>query len=184
MCGTESEHAQFTASFRYFGNLPKLLKRRYRVASIEYRFKAHPGVKDAIESMGIPHTEVDVVLANGRSVDFCYQLQNLDAIDVYPFHCAVPAEGLAVVARIRGDRGRARRYTRQGARLERMASPSGPDLPCGAPAVYLGKCNDHSRTMDSGAASIVTGAQGNGATARSCPSGTCRTGSRTCGMRT
>ena len=44
--------------------------------------------------MGIPHTEVDVVLANGRSVDFRYQLQNLDAIDVYPFHCAVPAETL------------------------------------------------------------------------------------------
>ena len=92
MCGTDSEHAQFTASFRCFGNLPELLKRRYRDSSIEYRFKAHPGVKDAIESMGIPHTEVDVVFANGRSVDFRYQLQHLDAIDVYPLHCAVPAE--------------------------------------------------------------------------------------------
>jgi uncharacterized protein with PIN domain len=92
MCGTDSEQVPFTANFRCFGNLPKLLKRRYRRASIEYRFKAHPGVKDAIETMGIPHTEVDVVLANGRSVDFRYQLQPLDTIDVYPVHCAVPAE--------------------------------------------------------------------------------------------
>ncbi len=91
MYGTDSGQAQFTASFRCFGNLPALLKRRYRDASIVYRFKRHPAVKDAIESMGIPHTEVDVIVANGCSVDFHYQLQHLDTIDVYPLGCTVPA---------------------------------------------------------------------------------------------
>lgn len=90
MC--EPKPAESTATFRCFGNLPELLKRRYRHPSIDYRFKAHPGVKDAIEAMGIPHTEVDVILANGRSVDFKYQLQDLAVIDLYPLFCAVPVE--------------------------------------------------------------------------------------------
>lgn len=34
--------------------------------------------------MGIPHTEVDVVLVNGNSVAFSYQLQHGDSISVYP----------------------------------------------------------------------------------------------------
>lgn len=83
-----------TASFRYFGNLTKLLKRDYQQELIVYRFKEHPAVKDAIEAMGIPHTEVDIVLANNESVGFDQQLQNGDAIDVYPLGCAIPSAQL------------------------------------------------------------------------------------------
>ena len=79
-----------TATFRYFGNLPKLLKRDYQQELIAYRFKEHPGVKDAIEAMGIPHTEVDLIIANNLSVDFDYQLQHDDTIAVYSLHCPPP----------------------------------------------------------------------------------------------
>ena len=34
--------------------------------------------------MGVPHTEVDVILANGLPVNFSYPLQDDDNIDVYP----------------------------------------------------------------------------------------------------
>ncbi len=34
--------------------------------------------------MGVPHTEVDVITANGRSVDFDYHLQHQDTLHVYP----------------------------------------------------------------------------------------------------
>ncbi|MGD9096295.1 MAG: Mut7-C RNAse domain-containing protein [Chromatiales bacterium] len=45
----------------------------------------HPcSVKDFIENIGIPHTEIDLILVNGRSVDFSYQLQDGDRISVYP----------------------------------------------------------------------------------------------------
>ena len=74
----------YTGTFHFFGNLPKLLKRAYQQEPINYRFKEHPAVKDAIEAMGVPHTEVDIILANGDSVDFHYQLQDHDAIYVYP----------------------------------------------------------------------------------------------------
>ena len=83
---------QFTATFRCFGGLQKLLVRRYREMPVEYRFRGHPGVKDAIEALGVPHTEVEAILANGRSVGFDHQLQPGDAIDVYPVFAPVPAQ--------------------------------------------------------------------------------------------
>jgi uncharacterized protein with PIN domain len=45
----------------------------------------HPGsVKDFIENIGVPHTEIDLILVNGHSVDFGYQVQDGDRISVYP----------------------------------------------------------------------------------------------------
>ncbi len=35
-----------------------------------YAFNGTPSVKDAIEAIGVPHTEVDLVLVDGESVDF------------------------------------------------------------------------------------------------------------------
>src|SRR5260370_17033229 len=37
-----------------------------------------------MEALGVPHTEVDLFLANGQSVDFSYRVQNGDRISVYP----------------------------------------------------------------------------------------------------
>ncbi len=82
---------QFTATFRCLAGLQELLVRRYRAGTTEYRFCGHPGVKDAIEALGVPHTEVDAILANGRPVGFDYQLQPGDTIDVYPVLATVPA---------------------------------------------------------------------------------------------
>ncbi len=39
---------------------------------------------DTIESFGIPHTEVELIIANGQSVDFGYVVRNGDRISVYP----------------------------------------------------------------------------------------------------
>jgi uncharacterized protein with PIN domain len=43
-----------------------------------------PSVKDLIESCGVPHTEVDVIIVGGKSVDFSYRVADGDAISVYP----------------------------------------------------------------------------------------------------
>ncbi len=37
-----------------------------------------------IEACGIPHTEVDLIVANGRSVDFSYLVNSGDGISVFP----------------------------------------------------------------------------------------------------
>ena len=78
------------ARFRLHGGLEELLVRRYRSDLPSYRFRDNPGIKDAIETMGIPHTEVDVILANGLSVNFSYPLQDNDIINVYPVFSNIP----------------------------------------------------------------------------------------------
>jgi len=87
-----------SAHFRFFGHLETLLIRSYREEPINYRFKERPGVKDPIEAMGIPHTEVDVILANGCSVGFDYQLHDQDQIDVYPVFADVSADPILHLA--------------------------------------------------------------------------------------
>lgn len=42
-------------------------------------------VKDAIESLGVPHTEVDLVLVNGDSVGFEHRVVDGDRVSVYPY---------------------------------------------------------------------------------------------------
>ena len=78
------------AGFRFHAGLAELLVRRHRADDPIYRFRDNPGIKDAIEAMGIPHTEVDVILANGLSVNFSYPLQDNDKIDIYPVLSDVP----------------------------------------------------------------------------------------------
>jgi hypothetical protein len=48
--------------------------------------KYPPGctAKAIIEDLGVPHTEVDLLLVNGQSVDFSYRLRDGDLLSVYP----------------------------------------------------------------------------------------------------
>ncbi|MCC9137818.1 Mut7-C ubiquitin/RNAse domain-containing protein [Pontibacter silvestris] len=72
------------ANFRFYGSLNDFLPRSKKHSQISYDFKNTPAVKDAIEAIGIPHPEIDVVLANDVPVDFTYPLQPNDLIKVYP----------------------------------------------------------------------------------------------------
>lgn len=54
-------------------------KRSYRVACTEPR-----SVKDLIESQGVPHTEVDLILINGMSATFDDPVRDGDRVAVYP----------------------------------------------------------------------------------------------------
>lgn len=76
--------AQHEAEFRFYAELNDFLPQQRRQRSFSYVFRGHPAVKDAIEAMGVPHTEVDLILANQISVDFDYQLQAHDRVAVYP----------------------------------------------------------------------------------------------------
>ena len=50
----------------------------------EHRLNRKTSIKDLIESLGVPHPEVEIILVNGRSVDFDYIVQKNDQISVYP----------------------------------------------------------------------------------------------------
>jgi len=51
-------------------------------------------VKDLVEGLGVPHTEIDLILVNGRSVDFDYRVASGDRISVYPMFEAFDISGL------------------------------------------------------------------------------------------
>lgn len=73
-----------TAIFRFYEELNDFLPPEKRKRDFEYRFNDHPSVKDAIESLGAPHVEVDLILVNGVSVDFRHRLKDGDRVSVYP----------------------------------------------------------------------------------------------------
>lgn len=73
-----------TAYFRFYAELNALLPVKDRFRDIKQVFKGSQTVKHLIESLGIPHTEIDLILVNGFSVDFSYIPKEGEAISVYP----------------------------------------------------------------------------------------------------
>ena len=76
--------ADKTARFRFYAELNDFLPGRKRQRSFPYKFMGTPSVKDAIEAIGVPHPEIDLIIVNGESVGFEYNLQDGDAVAVYP----------------------------------------------------------------------------------------------------
>ncbi len=72
------------AEFRFYEELNDFLPPALRRHAFAYAFKGTPSVKDAIEAIGVPHTEVDLVLVDGTSVDFTRRLAGGERVAVYP----------------------------------------------------------------------------------------------------
>ncbi len=73
-----------TAYFRFYEELNDFLPPEKRKNLFEHKFQFKVSVKDMIESLGVPHTEIDMILVNGVSVDFNYIVKPDDKISVYP----------------------------------------------------------------------------------------------------
>lgn len=73
-----------TAHFRFYEELNDFLPPARRKIEFTLNFNRCASIKDMIESQGVPHPEIDLILVNGRSVDFSYQVRDGDHISVYP----------------------------------------------------------------------------------------------------
>ena len=71
-------------TLRFYEELNDFLPIDKRKKRFEHSFIDRTSVKDMIESLGVPHTEVDLILVNGNSVDFTYIVNDSDDISVYP----------------------------------------------------------------------------------------------------
>ena len=69
---------------RFYEELNDFLPSTKRKKRFEHNFIDRKSVKDLIESLGVPHTEVDLILVNGKSVGFDYLVNDCDDISVYP----------------------------------------------------------------------------------------------------
>ncbi len=85
-------------SIRFYEELNDFLSPKQRKQEFKVSFKGTPLIKDFIESLNVPHTEVDLILVNSHPVPFSYVLQDGDRISVYP---VFEAFDISTVTRLR-----------------------------------------------------------------------------------
>jgi len=82
------------AILRFYAELNDFLPPALRHRTIRRQFDSPASVKDLIESCGVPHAEVDLVLINGAAADFRSLVAGGDRVAVYPrFRSCDPAPG-------------------------------------------------------------------------------------------
>ena len=86
------------AYFRFYAELNDLLPQARRGVTFPHEFHGRPSVKDVIESLGVPHTEIDLILADGESVDFSWIVRDGSRVSVYPVFESID---IAPLARVR-----------------------------------------------------------------------------------
>ena len=72
------------ATVRFYAELNDLVRPERRFRDSEVEFAGSPAVKDVIESLGVPHGEIELLLLNGRSAAFADRLRDGDRVAVYP----------------------------------------------------------------------------------------------------
>jgi hypothetical protein len=69
---------------RFYAELNDFLPADKRQTAFRHPFEGTPSIKDTIEAIGVPHTEIDVILVNDRSVGFTHRLEGGERVSVYP----------------------------------------------------------------------------------------------------
>jgi uncharacterized protein len=69
---------------RAYAELNDFLRPESRGLTVRRSFRTHQTVKDVLEAMGIPHTEVDLIVVNGMAEDFTHRPAPGDRIAAYP----------------------------------------------------------------------------------------------------
>jgi hypothetical protein len=73
-----------TATFRFYEELNTFLSPEHRKRAFDAVCARAATTKHMIEALGVPHTEVELVLVNGESTGFDRLLEDGDRVAVYP----------------------------------------------------------------------------------------------------
>ncbi len=73
-----------TSYFRFYEELNDFLPPQFFKEIYPFSFSGNPSVKNIIETIGVPHTEVDLILVDGISYGFDFQLKGNEHVSVYP----------------------------------------------------------------------------------------------------
>ncbi len=85
------------ATLRFYAELNDFLPPERRGRPFQHVFQGTPSVKDLIEALGVPHTEVDLILVDGESVGFEQRILGGERISVYPMFETIDIEPLLKV---------------------------------------------------------------------------------------
>jgi len=94
-------HIRRTAFFRFYEELNDFLPLAQHKITFAYTFTGKPAIKDTIEAIGVPHTEIDLILVDGQSKDFSYQMQGGEQVAVYPGFVKGEAFDISELVRLR-----------------------------------------------------------------------------------
>ncbi len=83
-----------SVTIRFYEELNDFIRADLRKRPIEKALRHATNVKDLIESFGIPHTEVDLIVVNGESSGFGRRVTDGDIISVYPVFESFDISGL------------------------------------------------------------------------------------------
>ncbi len=71
-------------TLRFHGRLNDFLPRSRRAVAFAQSVDGAPAIKDTLESVGVPHPEIERVVVNGAPVDMAYIAQPDDICEIYP----------------------------------------------------------------------------------------------------
>ena len=74
----------FKVRLRFHGDLNVFLRSRAGDAVVERSLAEKTSIKDVIESCGVPHTEVDLILVDDQPVGFGHTVDNDTTVEVFP----------------------------------------------------------------------------------------------------
>src|SRR5690606_24712830 len=77
-------HAMVSATFRFYAQLNDFLPAARRGRDFTCRCARAATAKHMIEALGVPHTEVALILLNGEPADFQRLIRDGDRLAVYP----------------------------------------------------------------------------------------------------
>lgn len=96
-----------TVIFRFYAELNDFLTPRYRQRDFTHPLSRDASVKHMIEALGVPHTEVELILIDGEAADFSQRLRGGERVAVYPHFGAMTT---AAPVRLRAPPARGLRF--------------------------------------------------------------------------
>lgn len=82
---------------RFYADLGHFLPYARRGVTFDHPLSGRTSIKDLVEALGVPHTEIDLLLVNGDSVGFDHIVRDGDRISVYPPFASFDISGLSRV---------------------------------------------------------------------------------------
>ena len=65
-----------TSTVRVYGALNDFLPAAHKQATLVCTVESSASVKALLEAIGVPHPEIDLLVVNGRAVDFAYRVRD------------------------------------------------------------------------------------------------------------
>lgn len=82
---------------RFYGELNDYLPLNFKQRSFANALRPLTTVRELLETCAVPYDDVDLILVNGKPVEFDLQLQSDDQISIYPIFRSVDIAPLNLI---------------------------------------------------------------------------------------